>query len=164
MNPSVQTSNGFELIRQLTLEYSIRTRNEALTFRTALANKTFALSASETSPSSGVTDTIRRIDYEAARFAIRPLCNFRNWRIPYPLFTFRKNIIVANLLLAIHLRATEKLYPEQHSMYRWNSLSENLPGIPAASYCSLAVGILPLCQGDHNTSLSKASPSVTGRV
>ena len=57
MNPSVQTSNGFELIRQLTLEYSIRTRNEALTFRTALANKTFALSASETSPSSVVTDT-----------------------------------------------------------------------------------------------------------
>ena len=68
MNPSVQTSNGFELIRQLTLEYSIRTRNEALTFRTALANKTFALSASETSPSSVVTDTIRRIDYEAARY------------------------------------------------------------------------------------------------
>ena len=67
MNPSVQTSNGFELIRQLTLEYSIRTRNEALTFRTALANKTFALSASETSPSSVVTDTNRRIDYEAAR-------------------------------------------------------------------------------------------------
>ena len=68
MNPGVQTSNGFELIRQLTLEYSIRTRNEALTFRTALANKTFALSASETSPSSVVTDTIRRIDYEAARY------------------------------------------------------------------------------------------------
>ena len=68
MNPSVQTSNGFELIRQLTLEYSIRTRNEALTFRTALANKTFALSASETSPLSVVTDTIRRIDYEAARY------------------------------------------------------------------------------------------------
>ena len=68
MNPSVQTSNGFELIRQLTLEYPIRTRNEALTFRTALANKTFALSASETSPSSVVTDTIRRIDYEAARY------------------------------------------------------------------------------------------------
>ena len=68
MNPSVQTSNGFELIRQLTLEYSIRTRNEALTFRTALANKTFALSASETSPSSVVTDTIRKIDYEAARY------------------------------------------------------------------------------------------------
>ena len=68
MNPSVQTSNRFELIRQLTLEYSIRTRNEALTFRTALANKTFALSASETSPSSVVTDTIRRIDYEAARY------------------------------------------------------------------------------------------------
>ena len=39
MNPGVQTSNGFELIRQLTLEYSIRTRNEALTFRTALAKQ-----------------------------------------------------------------------------------------------------------------------------
>ena len=68
MNPGVQISNGFELIRQLTLEYSIRTRSEALTFRTALANRTFALSASETSPSSIVTDTIRRIDYESARY------------------------------------------------------------------------------------------------
>ena len=37
VNSGVQTSNGFELIRQLTLEYSIRTRNEALTFGTALA-------------------------------------------------------------------------------------------------------------------------------
>ena len=63
MNPSVQTSNGFELIRQLTLEYSIRTRNEALTFRRALANKTFAFSVRDM-----VTDTIRRIDYEAARY------------------------------------------------------------------------------------------------
>ena len=68
MNPGVQISNGFELIRQLTLEYSIRTRSEALTFRTALANRTFALSASETSPSSIVTDTIMRIDYESARY------------------------------------------------------------------------------------------------
>ena len=68
MNPAIQTSNGFELIRQLTLEYSIRTRNEALTCRTALAGKTFLLSASETSPSSVVTDTIRRIDYESARY------------------------------------------------------------------------------------------------
>ena len=61
-------SSNVELIRQLTLEYSIRTRNEALTFRTALAGKTFLLSASETSPSSVVTDTIRRIDYESARY------------------------------------------------------------------------------------------------
>ena len=68
MNPGILTSNGFELIRQLTLEYSIRTRSEALTFRTALANKTFSLSASETSPSSVVSDTIRRIDYESARY------------------------------------------------------------------------------------------------
>ena len=38
-------------------------------------------------------------------------------------------------------------------MYRGTSLSENLPGIPAVS-------VLALCQGDHNASLSKASPSV----
>ena len=63
-----QSSNGFELIRQLTLEFSVRSRSEALTFRTALAAKTFQLSSAETSPSSVVTDTIRRLDFEAARY------------------------------------------------------------------------------------------------
>ena len=41
-----------KLCRQL-MAFFIRTRNEALTFRTALANKTFALSAPQTSPSTG---------------------------------------------------------------------------------------------------------------
>ena len=39
MNPDLQSSNGFELTRQLTMEYSLRTRSEALSFRTALAHK-----------------------------------------------------------------------------------------------------------------------------
>eukprot|EP00435_Cladocopium_sp_Y103_P035104 s2923_g9.t1 len=43
VNPELQASNGFELVRQLTLEYSIRTRSEALSFRTALAGKSFTL-------------------------------------------------------------------------------------------------------------------------
>ena len=68
MNPDLQSSNGFELIRQLTMEYSLRTRSEALSFRTALAHKSFSLHASETSPSTVVTDTIRKIDYENARY------------------------------------------------------------------------------------------------
>ena len=68
MNPDLQSSNGFELIRQLTMEYSLRTCSEALSFRTALVHKSFNLHASETSPSTVVTDTIRKIDYKNARY------------------------------------------------------------------------------------------------
>ena len=50
------------------MEYSLRTRSEALSFHTALAHKSFSLHASETSPSTVVTDTIRKIDYENARY------------------------------------------------------------------------------------------------
>lgn len=39
-----------------------------MTFRTALAAKTFKLTSSETSPASVVTDTIRRLDFESARY------------------------------------------------------------------------------------------------
>jgi len=46
------------------MEYSLRPRREALSFRTALAHKSFSLHASETSPSTVVTDPIRKIDYE----------------------------------------------------------------------------------------------------
>ena len=63
-----QQANGFELLRQLTLEFSLRSRSEALSLRTQIAGKSFVLAATQTSPSSLVSDTIRRIDYEAARF------------------------------------------------------------------------------------------------
>ena len=63
-----QQANGFELLRQLTLEFSLRSRSEALSLRTQIAGKSFVLAATQTSPSSLVSDTIRRLDYEAARF------------------------------------------------------------------------------------------------
>ena len=67
-NAELQASNGFELLRQLTLEFSIRSRSEALSFRTNLASKSFSLGPQETSPATVVTDTIRKIDFESARY------------------------------------------------------------------------------------------------
>ena len=66
---AVQQSNGFELLRQMTLEFSVRSRTEALSLRAGIASKSFVLSAQETSPSSVVSDTIRKVDFETARFA-----------------------------------------------------------------------------------------------
>ena len=63
-----QTANGYELLRQLTSEYSLQSRAEALALRTTLVNRTFNLK-SESSGTSQVADVIRRIDYEAARYA-----------------------------------------------------------------------------------------------
>ena len=63
-----QMSNGFELLRQLTCEYSLRTRSEALSLRTAFATKVFQLKSHETSPTSVVSDVIRKVDLEAARY------------------------------------------------------------------------------------------------
>ena len=64
-----QQANGFELLRQLTLEFSLRSRSEALSLRTQIAGKSFVLAATQTSPSSLVSDTIRKIEYESARFS-----------------------------------------------------------------------------------------------
>ena len=64
-----QGGNGFELLRQPTCEYSLRTRAEALALRAAFSMRSFQLSAQETSPSSVVTDTIRKLDLESARFS-----------------------------------------------------------------------------------------------
>ena len=64
-----QASNGFELLRQLTLEHSIKTRSEALSLRSIFSGKTFAVQGSETSATSIVSDTIRKIDLELAKFS-----------------------------------------------------------------------------------------------
>ena len=63
-----QMSNGFEFLRQLTCEYSLRTRSEALSLRTAFATKVFQLKSHETSPTSVVSDVVRKVDLEAARY------------------------------------------------------------------------------------------------
>ena len=62
-------ANGYELLRQLTVEFSLKSRGEALSLRTALAARSFSLSAAETSVGTVVSDTIRKIDYECARYS-----------------------------------------------------------------------------------------------
>ena len=57
-----QQANGFEVLRQLTLEFSLRSRSEALSLRTQIAGRSFVLVATQTSPSSLVSDIIRKID------------------------------------------------------------------------------------------------------
>ena len=66
---SSQGANGFELLRQLTHEYSLRSRAEALSLRASLATKSFVLSGSETTTMTVVSDIIRRVDLEAAKYA-----------------------------------------------------------------------------------------------
>ena len=65
---SQANANGFELVRQLTLEFSLKTRGEALGMRSSLASKSFVLGASETSVGTIVTDTIRKLDFECSRY------------------------------------------------------------------------------------------------
>ena len=69
MHAGEANANGYELVRQLTLEFSLRSRAEALTVRASLASKSFTLSSSETSPGSIVSDTIRRMDFECSRYS-----------------------------------------------------------------------------------------------
>lgn len=65
-----QQSNGYELLRQLTLEVSSRFRAEALSLRTQIAGRSFVLTAAR--PSSLVSDVIRR-NTQIAIFTSHPL-------------------------------------------------------------------------------------------
>ena len=58
--------NGFELLRQLTKEFSLRNRAEALSLKTQLLARVFVPDPS--SGSSQVSDVIRQIDLACARF------------------------------------------------------------------------------------------------
>ena len=62
-------ANGYELLRQLTVEFSLKSRGEALSLRTGLADRSRALAASKTSVGTVVSDTIRKIDYECSRYS-----------------------------------------------------------------------------------------------
>ena len=42
-----QSANGYELLRQLTFEYSLRTRAEVLSLRSLFASRSYVLSAAE---------------------------------------------------------------------------------------------------------------------
>ena len=66
-----QQANGFELLRQLTLEFSLRSRSEALSPRTQIAGKSFVLAATQISPSSLVTTLSEKL-IKSARFSRLP--------------------------------------------------------------------------------------------
>ena len=63
------SAHGYEMLRQLSLEFCLRSRGEALSMRASLAVKSFVLSANETTVGSVVSDTIRKLDYECSRYS-----------------------------------------------------------------------------------------------
>ena len=63
-NATTYMSNGYELLRQLTREFSLRSRTEALSLRVQLMSRTFQVSGSE----AQISDLIRQIDFSVARF------------------------------------------------------------------------------------------------
>lgn len=62
------SDNGFELLRTLCREYSLRSRAEALSLRAELVNRSFRPSEKETSNTTLISDTIRKIDVAVSRF------------------------------------------------------------------------------------------------
>ena len=60
---------GFELLRQLSQQFSLRSRAEALSMRSELLGRIFALKHSEMTSATVVGDVIRKIDIEVARFS-----------------------------------------------------------------------------------------------
>ena len=59
---------GFELLRKLSQQFSLRSRAEALLMRSELLGRIFALKHSEMTSATVVGDVIRKIDIEVARF------------------------------------------------------------------------------------------------
>ena len=63
------TTCGFELLRQLAQQFSLRSRAEALSMRSELLQRIFALKNSEMNQATVVGDVIRKIDIEVARYS-----------------------------------------------------------------------------------------------
>ena len=61
-------SNGFELLRQLTREFSLRSRSEALSLRASLMGKVYQPSQLALRSSAQVSDVIRQVEISCARF------------------------------------------------------------------------------------------------
>ena len=60
---------GYELLRQLAQQFSLRSRAEALSMRSELLHRIFALRNSEMNAATMVGDVIRKIDIEVSRYA-----------------------------------------------------------------------------------------------
>ena len=79
------------MIRQVTMQIQFENPQSSMSFRMALARKSFSLHTSETSSSTVVTDTIRKIDYENAWQALRHSYKFNrcHWAAEADLVTVR---------------------------------------------------------------------------
>ena len=64
-NATTYMGNGFELLRQLCKEFSLRSKSEALGLRASLMQKTFHANAAYGAP---VADTVRQIEVAVARY------------------------------------------------------------------------------------------------
>ena len=64
-NATTYMSNGYELLRQLTREFSLRSRTEALSLRVQLMSRTFQVASGS---EAQINDLIRQIDFSVARF------------------------------------------------------------------------------------------------
>ena len=58
-------SNGYKLLRQLTREFSVQSRTEALSLRVQLMSRTFQVASGS---EAQISDLIRQIDFSVARF------------------------------------------------------------------------------------------------
>ena len=67
-NATTYSGNGFELLRQLTREFSLRSRSEALSLRASLMSKVFQPSQLAGRSSTQVSDVIRQLEVSCARF------------------------------------------------------------------------------------------------
>lgn len=59
---------GFELLRRLALEYSLRSRSEAVALRTSLASRSYLATSAESSQATLVADSIRKLELELSRY------------------------------------------------------------------------------------------------
>ena len=64
-NATTYMGNGFELLRQLVKEFSLRSKSEAVGLRASLMQKTFHSSSASGAP---VADTVRQIEIAVARY------------------------------------------------------------------------------------------------
>ena len=58
---------GFELLRRLELEYSLRSRSEAVALRTSLVSRSYLATSAESSQATLVADSVRKLELELSR-------------------------------------------------------------------------------------------------
>ena len=65
---AVYGENGFELLRVLTLEFTLQSRAEALALRAELMQRSFAPGKTETSQGTLIADTVRKLETSLSRY------------------------------------------------------------------------------------------------